>query len=715
LDDIKMPDELFLMRPFSQLLKELGPGVGLSFGKRAKNYFYVPLPFRLQVAAMYPDAVIVDADSPGDSPSDKLKEAAEGNALSAPENLSRLLFTTCGVERLMGSPLRLVEREEGPAEVSKAWLRQQVAVMAGATASLFKHLGLDAVDEAAGVLGFDNYPDVVPCLPKADPQVQNFVARYTLARRLNHVTRVLPPAIIQEPLLRIEEMLAATVAGLMRRKLPDLPLALRRRVTLPARWSGSMPGGVLAAPAQFISGSSSAEKLVLGVVDRMAKEGRAVPPTLTAVVSRFVTRGLGQDERSFSEAGLITSMAVVNVARADPGFAHESLVNSRGAAGLAEEERVAAEAEARRALQALQNFGGAVEDGAQEGGEVQVAPEVAAGPAFAPLTLANVHDEATSARALSEAIYRREASDIAAASSPSEAHRIAAGLSKCAASFLCAVPMVRAFTIGEGIFTRSLQRYNGIAPVQTPHTHHCGARGERVLAASDCVHLNNCACLGGNIFPHNAVRDTLAHAIHQCGAASVVPHTEVPLDVPGGSWKADAMFMDHESGKTYVIDVSIVNTDSATTQRRRGDFGAVEAALKTREAEKRALPIARQIQNDGSSKVFVPFVMSSAGGFGPDARKFLKFLYKSSREQNCWEIGSGQPQIQSTWNTLFASTYWDMRLSMACTAMSAEVVGRIIVRDFNLNLATDGSRQPLSDPNTPAYGNLGRGGGRGAF
>ena len=195
----------------------------------------------------------------------------------------------------------------------------------------------------------------------------------------------------------------------------------------------------------------------------------------------------------------------------------------------------------------------------------------------------------------------------------------------------------------------------------------------------------------------------------------MVPHTEVPLDVPGGLWKADIIFMDDESGKVYVIDVSIVNTDSATSQRRRGDFGAAEAALRAREADKRALPIARQIQNDGSNKVFVPFVMSSAGGFGPEARKFLKFLYKSSRERNCWEIGSGQPQIQSTWNTLFASTYWDMRLSTACTATSAEVVGRIIVRDFNLNLATDGSRQPLSDPNVPAYGNVRRGGDCGTF
>jgi hypothetical protein len=39
----------------------------------------------------------------------------------------------------------------------------------------------------------------------------------------------------------------------------------------------------------------------------------------------------------------MASIAVVNVARADPGFAHGSLVNSRGAAGVVEEERIVAE------------------------------------------------------------------------------------------------------------------------------------------------------------------------------------------------------------------------------------------------------------------------------------------------------------------------------------------------------------------------------------
>ena len=428
--------------------------------------------------------------------------------------------------------------------------------------------------------------------------------------------------------------------------------------------------------------------------------------------SRATTRiesGLGASFGAHSRQ----PMAVVNVARADPGFAHDSLVNSRGAGAQAVRERSSQEDEALRAQRVLRGFGVVEEGGAREEGDSPGGPEAEVGSAFTPLTFSNLLGEDTSARVLSEAIYKKEVGDITAASSPAGALHIASGLSKCAASFLVAVPMVSAFTLDAGTFVRSLQRYNGQPPVQTPYTHHCGERGQRRLAASDWVHLNNCPCLGGNIFPHNAVRDTLAHGINQCGAASVVPHTEVPLDVPGGQWKAGLMYMDSVSGKTYVLDVSIVNVDSATSQRRGGGFGAVEAALCRCEADKRALPIAQQIQNDGSNKIFVPFVMSSAGGFGPAARKFLKYLYKTSRDRNCWEVESGQPQIQATWSTLYASTYWDMRLSMACTSMSAEVVGRIIVRDFNLNLATDGSRQPFANPNTPAYGLSRQGGGRG--
>ena len=80
---------------------------------------------------------------------------------------------------------------------SQAWLRTQVMGMAGATGLLFAHLGLQAVDRAArGDLQVPNYPsleELIPRLPDTEPQLQNLLARVTLGRRLNHVSRVLPP------------------------------------------------------------------------------------------------------------------------------------------------------------------------------------------------------------------------------------------------------------------------------------------------------------------------------------------------------------------------------------------------------------------------------------------------------------------------------------------------------------------------------------------
>ena len=328
-----------------------------------------------------------------------------------------------------------------------------------------------------------------------------------------------------------------------------------------------------------------------------------------------------------------------------------------------------------------------------------------------PLSFQNLAEADTNARRLSEVQYKALFGEIAATASPLGARMMAAGCAKCAGSFLAAVPMTPAFEVQSSTFMYSLRRYNGLQPVPTPHTHLCGNRGEMRFAGEDSGHLYNCPCLGGNIFPHNAVRDTLAHAIHQCGAASAVPRTEVLIPTPGapgGQWKADAMFVDDVTGMTYVIDASIVNIDSNTSQRRGGGAEGAEAALRQCEADKRGLPIGLQIQNElGSNTTFVPFVMSSAGGFGPAARTFLKYLYKTSRERGRWLMASGQPQVQASWNTLYASTYWDMRLSMACTATPAEVVGRLVVRDINLNMETDGSRQPLRNPNITAHGRLG--------
>ena len=172
------------------------------------------------------------------------------------------------------------------------------------------------------------------------------------------------------------------------------------------------------------------------------------------------------------------------------------------------------------------------------------------------------------------------------------------------------------------------------------------------------------------------------------------------------TWHADIMLVDDTSGTSCVIDVAIVNIDSATALQRRGDFGDVEAPLVQAEAEKRALPIPqRVIQEENNSVVFVPFVMSSAGGFGPAARAFLKVLYRTARARAKWVMATGQPALERAWNTTFASTYWDMRLSVACTAASAEVVSRLVARDINMGMVTHRlRRQPWGDPNFSVYG-----------
>ena len=47
---------------------------------------------------------------------------------------------------------------------------------------------------------------------------------------------------------------------------------------------------------------------------------------------------------------------------------------------------------------------------------------------------------------------------------------------------------------------------------------------------------------------------------------------------------------------------------------------------------------------------------------------------------------SQQPALKHSWNTMVASSFWDMRLSIACAATDAEYQNRIILHDNTLNL-----------------------------
>ena len=105
--------------------------------------------------------------------------------------------------------------------------------------------------------------------------------------------------------------------------------------------------------------------------------------------------------------------------------------------------------------------------------------------------------------------------------------------------------------------------------------------------------------------------------------------------------------------------------------------------------------------------LFIPIVLTSCGGFGPSARAFLKEVFKTAQANGRWAMASGQPEVLTTWNTFYASTYWNMRLSVAGAVMDAHVQNDILLRDRTRNLVVVG-RQPHPNPNHSSYSSVGR-------
>ena len=62
---------------------------------------------------------------------------------------------------------------------------------------------------------------------------------------------------------------------------------------------------------------------------------------------------------------------------------------------------------------------------------------------------------------------------------------------------------------------------------------------------------------------------------------------------------------------------------------------------------------------------------------------FLKHVYGRAKDADKF-LMSQQPALKYTWNTLVASSFWDMRLSIACAATDAEFQNRIILHDNTL-------------------------------
>ena len=80
---------------------------------------------------------------------------------------------------------------------------------------------------------------------------------------------------------------------------------------------------------------------------------------------------------------------------------------------------------------------------------------------------------------------------------------------------------------------------------------------------------------------------------------------------------------------------------------------------------------------------------------------FLKGVYGRAKKIERF-LMSQHPALRYSWNTMAASSLWDMRLSIACAGTDAEYQNGIILRDSTLNLPVV-ARQPHSDPNHAAH------------
>jgi hypothetical protein len=675
LDDIKLPAELHLLRPFTQALFDLGPDYGLLFTKRAKNYLYIPKFFLSAAQLLFPDAVFATDESLGTSSEDKLKIAAATLDLTR----KQLLITTTGIPRLMGAPYRHVAVESSPEfQRDKAWYEEELSSLLQAQAMRFAHLGLDEVDARARQLLGDAYSIDVPRLPVSESQIQFLIGKYALAPRLGHVASKVPTSIAQTPLAKYDILSIAVAAGVMGKSLHfDESLPASRALTtsqtmrlgLPPTEGGCIATAAPVAPKSFVSSAAAVDKYAIYLGEELAASSGS-PKALQLILDRIGMRRNGISH-TFVEADIMACVVEIN-----------------------------------RAL---------VED---HQASTSPAPELALPPGHPSLTadptlpgipqldFPALHTSSIRPRRLGDALWRARVREILHDSPALEQHSLRSARIPGSARFLEAIPMAAAFTIASEDFRAMLCRYLSVPDVPLPWRHSCGNAGFTNLDELSFRHLYSCPCLGRTIGTHDEAKFTLAHAIHNCGHSSSLPLTETRLSYRGDTWDADIAYF--AGGQQWVIDMAVVNVDSDTSLRAGSRVEDVEAILTAEEVKrKRENKVMQGLQNErGNNIIFVPFVMASTGGFGGEARRFLKTIFKASKLAGKFHLGIGERSLtrplDTTWNTAVASRYWEMRLSVAVTLTDASIRRSLVEQDLSRGLRVVG-RQPHPDPNYSTF------------
>jgi len=498
--------------------------------------------------------------------------------------------------------------------------------------------------------------------------------------RIQCVPRGLSSSFSSGPLRAIDHLAVETVAacaGLTSAR--DLTADQQSRIVFPTRFGGIIPGSEVVAPVSSVCAAANVDDYLLrGAATGIEPKPRILECMRERVLGRARADGGIVPRLTPAELELQRDVARINEASADP----------RVRAFL------------RRSTDNL----------ATPGAE---RPLDDAAPAPDLLNLSSLSESRVSSRQLSDFLWAQRFLLVAAGVGPFGRAKMLEGCLSGAGLSFAAVPSVSALMFSHATFKRLLQNYLGIVGHPLPHSHHCGSGHVQQLDRDSSHHVQICPMLGRGKRAHDEFKNVLAHAIKSCGIAPDV-RTEVRLSARGVdgsavSYDADVVYFEPD-GRRVVLECSRL----AITQSSIAGSGALagpsavlnllQAKENARRNEARASAI---VDNDEGNTLFIPIVITSCGGFGPSACAFFKKIFKAAQTNGHWVMASGQPQVLTTWNTFYASTYWNMRFSVAGAAMDAHVQNEIMLRDRTRNLAVVG-RQPHPNPNYASYSPSGR-------
>jgi hypothetical protein len=502
----------------------------------------------------------------------------------------------------------------------------------------------------------------VPRLPSSEAQAQFLIGKYALAPRLAHIASKVPSSVAFDTLATYDGLSVSVAAGVMGKSLnTDLSRPLTNGLTSTQTMRLGLPpteGGFIATAApvaqkSFISATVAFEKFAVSLGSTQPPLS-SLPAALRCLLDRVGNRG-DPSGYTFLEADTLKGMTALNKALADDYLLSHPPVPSEPL------------------------------------------------PLDIPsLDFLALHSTTVRPRRLGEAVWHERVRGILQTSPLLEQQSLRNARIPGSARFLEAIPMAAVFDIASEDFRSMMSRYLSVPDIPLPWRHSCGNAGTSILDASSFRHLYSCPFLGRAIASHDEAKFALAHAIHLCGHSSKLPSTEAELRHGGEAWNADISYF--AGGTQWVIDMAIVNMDSDTSVNSGGRSRDVEAILLAEESRRRRTNQVTQglLDERGNNFVFVPFVMASTGGFGPEARRFLKTIFSAAKLAGKFYLGVGERSlsrpVDTTWNTAVASRYWEMRLSLAVTLTDARFRRCVVENDLSSTQRIVG-RQPHPDPN----------------